>query len=151
MTETTQARRGRLGTTVEKTERVKPDLSKGKKMPVYQVIFDLKSLPFSEQIEWECDDGKTRFGMFIPYEENNAYVSEKHAYLNFQACARPMKERRKAVGGINQTHELRPYWTKEQTRKMHEMGFFKKLMVHGWLKIMNYVTWGTEFEEKEEK
>lgn len=150
MTETTRARKVRLGTPGETVERVKPDPTKGKKMPVYQVIFDLKSLPFSEQIEWECDDGQKRYGMFIPYEENNAYVNDKHAYLNFQALARPMKERRKAVGGANQTHELRPYWTREQTKKMNDMGFFKKLMVHGWLKIMYYVTWGTEFEKNKD-
>lgn len=149
MTEKTPTRRGSLTLAEQKAERVKPDAARGKKMPIYQVVLDLKTLPYSEQIEWECGDGKTRHGMFIPYDENNAYVNEKHAYLNFLATARPMKERRKAVGGINQTHEIHPYWTREQEEKMHELGFYKKWLVHGWLKIMNYVKWGTEFEKKE--
>lgn len=148
MTEGTK-RRGRPKNSEFKEERVKPNPEKGKKMPTYHAVIDLLSFPCAETVlDFECNDGERRHGVFIPYEINNIYVSEKHAYINLHVLARSMEQRRKAVGGINQTHEMRPYWTKEQTQKMHKLGYFKKLMVHGWLKIMSYVSWGTEMERE---
>lgn len=136
-----------------KKDEIKP--TSRKKMPAFHVVQDLRAFLLSEQIEWECEDGKKRWGVFIPYEENCAYVSERHAYINLYTAVIPRSERRKSKSGINQTHELWPYWTKDQTRTMNEMGYFRERIVLGWMKIMHYCSVGTRWERtkpnKEEK
>ena len=41
-----------------------------KTVPIYKITVDLRALPFAEETMFECEDGVTRAGIFIPYEEN---------------------------------------------------------------------------------
>ena len=103
----------------------------------YKIAENLLGFQMAEECRFECRDGETRLGVFIPYEENNVYKTEKHAWVTITAL--PMaEERRKTPWNRNNTHDLIPYWTWEQKKKYAEAGVYQDSIKYGFMGIQGF-------------
>lgn len=102
----------------------------------YQITVDLKKLPYAEETMFECEDGETRAGIFIPYEENGVYRSPDHALFNMSTSALTNDYRRKSSYSAGRTHSIRPYWTRAHKQEMLEKGINQDDEYYGWMAPM---------------
>lgn len=104
----------------------------------YKVVLDLRAFPLAEEITHVGEDDKPRFGIFIPYEENNVYRGEYHAYANIVAVPIRDDVRHCAPCDAGDTHFLNPYWTKAHTKEMEDKGFVKNQTYMGWMTVRGF-------------
>lgn len=118
------------------------DKPKKRHVPMYKIALDLRGFPFAEEMMHECEDGKTRAGIFIPYEENNVYRGEKVAIANIAAVGNSVTRRKSTLNNINWTHTLQPYWTHAHQEEMAAVGIERRNVYLGHVEVLQWRGFG---------